>query len=354
MSEVTLSAPATAGEVAAQLRAATRAAFRAETAARQRDPHRFSISGLGGCTRAAAYALAHTPVSDDPEPEEGRAANLGTWQHAGLLPRLAEQLGNASVEVPVTLAAAGIELSGHIDLDWHPVGAVDLKTVGEHRLGRVRRSGDPYYPHRVQASGYALARLQAGRAGSWVGWHYLDRASGDEEIIVQPFTNSTALEVIDRVQELVDYAEEPDMAPRDERGPGLSFACDRCPWLRRCWGDDAEPGVTGAQANLVRNDQDVIAALTHYQDARDREGQGRRDKEDAEALLDRTRFDTYGPVPDRPGVGIRYGRDRGHEVLDQKAARERLVELGEEPPMKPRRGNLRIKLVSIDDGGGQP
>lgn len=346
------SAPATAEQVADELRAATAAAFRAASAQRQRHPHHLGISSLGGCTRRAAYALARVEPSDDPPPREGRAANLGTWEHEGLLPRLAEQLGpQAQTEVPVVLRAAGIEIPGTADLVRDPVVVEDLKTVGEHRLGRVRREGDPFYPHRMQAGGYALARLQDGHPTTWFGWHYLDRASGDEEIMVRPFTNRDALQVVDRVQTLVDWAAgDPDYAPRDERGPGLSFACDECPFLRRCWGEDAEPGQVGAQAVQVRSDADAVEQLARYLDARDRETAAKAEKKDAEAALSRTRFGTYGPVPDRPGLALEYRRDRGYQALDSKAARARLEELGEEPPTAYRQGNLRIKLVSTEGG----
>lgn len=341
-----IDAPTTVAEVEARLSRATSAAFAAATASRRRDPFKVGISSLGGCSRAAAYALSRTPVSDEPGAEEGRAANLGTWQHEGLLPLLAQVLGDAAIERPVVLKAAGLEFPGHIDLDWVPVGPVDLKTVGEHRLGQVRRPGKPFYAHRVQARSYALARLQAGIPTPFLGWHYLDRATGDEHIIAEEFSNAAALDVIDRVQQLADYAEDPDSAPRDERGPGLSPVCDHCPWLRQCWGEDAYPGTAGAQANLVRTDADALAALLDYDDAAQRARQAKKDKEFAVAKLSRTRFATY-PLPDRPGLGIKYTRYRGYEVLDEKAAKQRLIELGEEPPTRWREGNLSITVVKL-------
>lgn len=345
--------PATEQEVATRLRAATVGAFQDASAERQRDPYHVGISALGRCTRANAYALSRTPVSDEPPPEEGRAANLGTWEHEGLLPRIARRLGDAQTEVPVVLRAAGLQLEGHIDLDWSPAGPVDLKTVGEHRLAGVRRTGIAYADHRVQIGGYALARLQAGRRTPFLAWHYLDRATGDEQVLVSRFTNADALAVIDRVQTLVNFAEEPDTAPRDERGPGLSFACDACPWLRRCWGEEAEPGVTGAQSILVRNDADVVEALLAYDTARAQETAAAKVKKDMEARLERTRFSTYGPVPDRPELGIKYTRGKSYDATDGKAAAARLRELGETVPTSRRRGQLQIKLVDIEDGGGQ-
>lgn len=341
---VAAAVPFTPEQAADKIADASRRAFEAATADRQRDPHQVGISSLGGCTRAAAYALARTPVSDDPGPEEGRAANLGTWQHEGFLPRLSAELRPSDIEVEVRLRAAGLSITGHIDLDW-TLMPLDLKTVGEHRLGRVRRAGDPYYAHRVQDAAYGLARMQEGRDTPMLGWHYLDRASGDEEIIVKPFTNRDALDVIDRVRLLRDYAEsDPDMAPRDERGPGLSIVCNRCPWLRRCWGDEAEPGVVGAQASLVTNNAQASAALAQYVAGRDLVNQGEAMKDDAEAKLSRTRFDVY-VHPDRPDLAIKYGRNKSSSKVNNTAAVARLIELGEQPPRVTSKGALRITVV---------
>jgi hypothetical protein len=82
---VTVATPATSAPVVPaptpeaerdRLAEATRRAFVAESAARQRDPHHFGLSSLGGCRRRAAYTIARTPVSDPDLPvREGRAAN---------------------------------------------------------------------------------------------------------------------------------------------------------------------------------------------------------------------------------------------------------------------------------------
>ncbi|MCZ7478837.1 hypothetical protein [Micromonospora sp. WMMC273] len=328
-----------------RLRTAMGRAFRAETASRERDPHHLGLSSVGTCTRRAAYALAKTPVSDRPPVREARQANLGTWEHAGLLPRLSEQLPGSRVESKVRLRAAGLELVGSIDLDDLD-GVVDLKTVGEHRLAAVRRLWRPFYHNRVQVSSYALARLQMGRPVRWVAYLYMDRASGAEEVVVEPFTNALALEVIDRVTLLRALSADPDRAPRDERGPGLSLSCDECPWLKRCWGPDAEPSVVGPQA--VSTDPEIIAALADYDDARARASQAEADKKWALARLNRAAYGTYGPY--------RYGRKRDIEETDRAAAEQRLVDLGEPVPKKKKRGAVDIKVVSRvpQPGEGKP
>lgn len=333
---------------------ATAAAFTAASAARHRHPHQFGISGVGGCRRAAAYALAKIPASDDPGPGEGRAANLGTWEHDGLLPRLAEQLPGSTTEPEVRVRVAGLELIGHIDLD-DPATVVDLKTVGEWRLQGVRagRAGThpdskplpvptgrrvpaAYYHHRMQVGTYGLGRLQEGRPPRYVAWLYLDRANGDQEIIVEEFTNGLALEVIDRLTELAVYAaEDPAAAPADEPGPGLSIVCDQCPWLRSCWGPDAVPGRTGPQA--VKTDPQIEAALLDYVEARSVESAAALAKKVALAKVGQARHRVYGTV--------KYGRNQDSNIVDEAAAVAKLRRLGLEVPRTTRRGAVQVKLV---------
>lgn len=318
-----------------RLAEATRRAFIATSRKRQRDPFHFGLSSVGRCRKAAGYALSRTPPSDPDLPvREGRAANLGTWEHEGLLPELAEQLPGARTEVKVRLRAAGLDIPGSIDLD-DPHTVVDLKTVAEYRLSGVLRAGNPYYEHRLQAGGYGLARLQEGRPPRYVGWHYLDRANGDEAILVERFTNAFAVEVIERVEELADAATAPDEVPRDEPGPGLSFECDECPWLRRCWGPDAEPGNT--RAVRVHTDPEIEAALIEYDAARAAESEAKRRKKVAEAKLEGTRYGQYGRAS--------YGRGAPQVGDDPHAAVRKLKALGLDVPQGTRRGAIKIKLI---------
>lgn len=318
-----------------RLAAATGRAFLAESAARQRPPHHFGLSSVGGCRKAGAYAISRTPPSDPDIPvREGRAANLGTWQHAGLLPRLAEQLPGAQTEVKVQLRLAGLVIPGSIDLD-DPQTVLDLKTVGEYRLNGVVRTNAAYPNHRLQAGGYGLARLQEGRPPRYVAFHYLDRANGDECIVVEPFTNAYAQQVVDRVEELAELALAPDEAPRDERGPGLSFSCDECPWLRRCWGPDAEPGST--RALRAHDDPAIEAALIDYDRARALESQAKRDKKLAEAQVEGVRYGQYGRAS--------YGRGKEQHGDDPYAAVRKLKALGLDVPQGTKRGAIKIKIT---------
>lgn len=333
--------PLTVADERRRLTEATRAAFVAESRARQRDPHHVGMSSLGRCRRATAYALARTPVSDPDLPvREGRAANLGTWEHTGLLPRLAEQLPGAQVEVRVRLRAAGLDIPGSIDLD-DPYTVLDLKTVGEHRLAGVVRTYSAYHSHRIQAGGYGVGRLQEGRPPRFIGFHYLDRANGDECIVVERFTNRYAGEVVDAVHELAAMAEAPDDAPRDEPGPGLSFECDECPWLRRCWGPDAEPGST--RAVRVHDDAEIEQALLDYDTARAAESKAKAAKKVAEAKVAGAAFGVYGRAE--------YGRGKAVTKDDPHAAARKLRALGLDVPQRTDRGALKIKIVKPPVGG---
>jgi hypothetical protein len=325
------------------------AAFLAESADNPHDPTRLSMSGLGGCVRAAAYAVAGTPASDTPPPDEKRAAHLGTWQHNGLLPRMATALTNilgaqVVVEHPVELSVGGVTVPGRLDLALLGDVALtlDLKTVGEWRLHGVRRAG-PYSEHRVQVLGYALAQHQAGHPVRWVAWLYMDRARGELEIIVEPFTNAAALAVVDQVHRIAWFANDnPDDAPREANGPGLSFACDGCPWLRRCWGDGAQSGVVGAQRTMARDDPGTQAAIALYDDARRRESEAKKDKEFARAILDGKPRGEYGPWE----LGWRPGGRR----LNERQARELLTQHGEEVPVTQSAPSIVVQLVAAATG----
>lgn len=328
----------TAGQVAALIRDLTGRVFANETRRRQdgRDPTRLTMSGLGGCTRACAYSLAGTPASDVPPEEEARSAMLGDVIHAWFLPALAELVGvGAQVEKPVQLRAAGITIDGTLDMVWNGL-VLDLKTVREFRLHGVRRFGT-YTEHEAQVYGYALAEHQSGNPVRWVAWLYMDRATGEVEIRVERFTNSRALAVIDRVEKLKLFAQDPDSAPREARGPGLSYACNRCPWLRRCWGDDAVPGEIGAQRSIAATDPGIEFALAMYANATSRQAAAKLDQEFAKAIL--------AAVPPGQYGAWKYRLGKPGKLLDQQQVREDYAALGKEPPEKTSSGRVLISPV---------
>lgn len=336
----------TAPDVAARTRRLVADAFAEQNRRRQagRDPTRLTMSGLGGCTRAAAYSIAGTPPSDTPPEQEARQALLGTLIHEGLLPTMAELLGDDAVhESPVTVTGGGLTITGTLDLA-HGATVWDVKSVREFRLRGVRMLGT-YSEHRIQVLGYALGRYQAGHPVEWVSWIYIDRSTGEVHIESEPFTNAAALAVINRLEEIAQFAtNDPDQAPRRTirgerrsgmRGPGLSYQCDRCPWLRRCWGDDATPGEVGAQTTVARTDAGVEYALALYAAGADAASTGRADQEFAKAILAKTPPGTYGNWVYRVG-------DPG-TTWDNEAIRADYAARGLPVPTKPTAGQTQVK-----------
>lgn len=328
-----------ADQLAELVRDAVSRAFEAESRSRLRDPHHLGISGLGRCTRAAAHALARTDPSDSVNPREGRAANLGTWEHNGLLPRLCEQIQGATHEREVTLRAGGVVVRGRVDMPAPDV-VLDLKTVGEYRLQQIRRSG-AVLSHLIQTAGYGVALLQTGIPVRWLVLLYMDRANGDVEPIVIPFTNRLALMAIGRVAALAQHAENPDEAPQVDaggaklHGPDLEFECRECPWMRRCWGDGAS---ADSPPEREFSDHDVERLLVDYDAARAVEKAAKSQKDQILRLLDGTPRGVYGVV--------RYARSSDIRVDDGSAALRMLRELGIEIPQKLRKGPARITLVA--------
>lgn len=311
--------------------------FSDETRARYRDPNALGISSLPGCTRAAAFAMSGERPSDVFDTAEARMANIGTWIHQGLLPRLASRLDGV-IEREVTLSASGVSIPGHIDVDT-PTVTIDLKTVMEWGLQDVRSDG-PRKGHWLQVAGYGVARLQAGDPPKYLSIVYLDRSVGDEEVFVTPFVNRHLVDVLERVAEIARWAEDAAVAPRRDAfdvamyGPGHSSQCDTCPWLRGCWGDD----VRTDRARHQFDDSEVERLLLEYVELTAAGGRSDRRRHAIVALLEATRYGTYGRAS--------YRRGRGSEVDDQAAACALLRDMGYEVPRRTRRGQLRIRLLA--------
>jgi hypothetical protein len=249
-------------------------------------------------------------------------ANIGTMIHEGLLPRLAALLDGQD-EQPVTLRVGELVINGRCDLYSEPLQLLmDLKTVGTYKFGSLTEVVDA---HRMQVAGYAWAMRQAGHPVRWVAWLYLDRSSGAPRVLTEPFTDELVELVRGRCEELTVYARTPESAPRDERGPGLSFVCDGCPWLR-CWGEDAEPGRIGAQAVLAHDDVGVEQALALYDDARARASEAKGEMEFARAMLHRAEPGHYG--------GYQLGWSTPGSTADTAAVMDLLTSAGIPVPTK--------------------
>lgn len=325
-------------QVRQALEQAIRRSFVAASTIRNREPHHLGLSALARCTRQAAYKLAGTEPSDVVLPDEGRPANLGTWQHEGILPHLVDEISGARKEVEISLRVAGQRLRGHADL-LAPEIVFDLKTVMPYRLQLIRHQG-PMPSHVLQLATYGVGLLQAGHSVRWLVLAYLDRASGDLEVVTLRFTNRLALQVIDRIFDLSRHAQSPDEAPRADAdgnsmyGPGFGYSCNECPWLRRCWGPDAQPG----QRQPRQYERPEVEALLHaYAEQRAARAEADQHMEEILALLEHTPHGVYG--------AIRYGRNRDSKTNDPKAAYHLLEELGIEIPQTWRTGAVSIRYV---------
>lgn len=307
------------------------------------DPFGMSISAIGRCDKQAAHRIAGTEPSDPhlAGAGEARAAMLGTWIHAGLLPVLADVLvcddpqptNWAQDERPVTLTAAGIPVRGTTDLYTPRHGGIclDLKTVREYALNTLAGQDGPFPDHFIQVSAYSLALHQSGYPVRWMAWLYLDRASGDLMIKVAPFDADASLAVVNRMTRLAQLADNPDQAPRTERGPGFSYQCDQCPWLRRCWGPDAAPRDTAAPIlAAVPQDAaqaDVEALLKAYSREREQTAKHKKEQDFYKQIIESTGAGSYGELG--------WHHSGGRDVFDAKEGERLLVEAGIPVPMKP-------------------
>ncbi len=329
-------APARVDDIAARLHQAVADAFTAYTTDVQNqreDLFALTMSGLGGCSRAAAYRIARTEPSEPLVFREMREANIGTMMHLGLLPHLARFLAGEE-EVAVTLREGGLVIKGRSDLYTERDKLVaDLKTVGQYKFTALGETANR--SHRLQVAGYALAVQQGGQEVEWVAWVYVDRSSGQDQIIAEPFGEELINLVRERCAELATYAENPEAAPRDERGPGLSIICDSCPWLRECWGADARPGEIGAQRILCHDQAAVAEALRLYDDARAREKEATADKEFARAMFSGFEPGAYGEFA--------FNWSAAGQAADKDAAVKLLADAGIPVPTKPTPRRLVVK-----------
>jgi hypothetical protein len=305
---------------------------------------RMSLSKLGGCTREGAYRISGTPpdLGWEQRQKEKRPAALGTWEHRGIIPRLRRRLRGARSEMPVVLSGSGLTLAGRADLRWRRAakhggaGIVDVKTVREYGLTWVRENG-ARDRDQLQVDAYAMACREAGEDIRWTAIIYLDRAGGDDHIVVQPFDPSRAWKVMDRLAELASAAKMPAMASRDERGPGLSWVCDGCAWLKQCWGEGAEPGQVGGQNILIQEGAyQVEAVLEMYDAARARVKEGTEDKEFARALL------VGQPAGDYGAFTLGWGRSSRGGSIDKAKAWDALA------------GSLDLESLAADKGVDLP
>jgi len=288
-----------------------------------------TMSALGGCRRYGAYLEAGVDMTN---PQTSHpAAMLGGFIHEGTLPRLAATIPGAVTEEAVewTPYEGAAPVRGRLDLAA-PGIVVDLKTMSEWKMERFLDHG-PQRGHRWQAHGYGEARVQAGQEVDRVQIVAIERASGQVATWEDDHHADRMEPIIEWVEEVRDHAQrDPDAAPRDEYGPGISYLCDVCPFLTRCWGDDARPGRRGPQAADPTDVPAISSALALYRDAMRREREAKDDKAFAGAVIANAPKGVYGSHELR----WKRGYDR-QPTLDTGKAIDLLTVAGIDPPMKP-------------------
>lgn len=279
------------------------------------------MSALGGCEREAGYILAGTPPSDTPPPN--RAAVLGTWLHALVLPILGDVFGDdAVVEGEVRLD----DLRGHSDLYVTVraleglAAAADLKTCTGAAISRAKRYG-PRRRHRWQVQTYAAARRQAGERVDYIVIIYLDRGTGEHWVHVEPYDEQAVREAADWLRHVRAVADRnPDLGTRTYRGPGVDAGCDSCRWSTRCYPDGPRSIITTSD----EPDAMLELVLGRRMDAADQKTDIDKDAKFYADALAGTPEGDYGPFH-------LHWKSNGRR-LAQKLATERLERHGLEVP----------------------
>lgn len=302
-----------------------------------------SISGVGRCIRESAYKISLTPPDPGGYPRSGRAAWLGTWLHRGLIPLMRISLRGSRSEYRVHLTHGGLSMRGRMDLWWVPARTViDLKSVRDYGLAWARRDG-PKQSVRLQVATYAYALEQAGKTVDHIAYLYVERGTGAHEVIVEEYDYELRALVKARLDAIEAASFMPQLAEREERGPGLSIVCDGCAWLIRCWGEAAVAGAVGPQTQLITSAESAASVLELYANGAAAEGRAKKDKDFARAMLDATEPGIYGDYE----LGWT-GGGGGKDAPDPVAMERRLSELGESIPMKwagARKRSISVKLA---------
>lgn len=280
------------------------------------------MSALGGCEREAGYIIAGTPPSDTPAPN--RAAVLGTWLHAMILPILGDVFGDDAV---VEGAVALEDLRGHSDLyvtlrtlDGLGVAA-DLKTCTRSAISNAKRKG-PRRRHRWQVMTYAAARRAAGERVDVIVVIYLERETGEHWVHVEPYDDDVVADGARWYRHVREVAgRNPDLLPRTYRGPGIDSGCDGCRWSTRCYPDGPRSIIsTAADPDAALEmvlERRMIAAETKLDVEKDSKFYG--------SALEGT------PEGDHGNYNLRW-KSNGRR-LSQKLAAERLERHGLEVPL---------------------
>jgi hypothetical protein len=288
------------------------------------------MSMIGGCRRQAAYALRDGWPD---EPGSGSAtAYLGTAIHDRLLPDLADRLGG-QVEPEVWTVVEGIEIVGHPDLVLDEGECLDLKTVSQWYYETCKRRVP--WEHRLQVTAGALATDSIGCC-----LLYVNRSDGARFAVSWDIEEYTG----DLMEWVRQIQVDPNDAPRDERGPVLSWKCDQCPWVKQCWGPLDE---FRAPQSIVADEIGIEMALEEYDAARQIAADAKKDQEFWRQVLDGSESGPYGIWE----LGWTGGGGPIKDTPDYEAAWEWLEETGGPLPYKrgkPKKPSISVKRRTQD------
>jgi hypothetical protein len=315
-------------------------------------------SSVGRCRRQAGYGYSGVPADDGYARSGSVAAWVGTAVHTAFLPVLRNLLAPARIELSTTWAPRVTHgdtppITGHVDLYRRRSElALDLKTVSRHQLDLVRREG-ARLKDLLQLHANAASLNAEGKPCTRVALLYvctetsMDRSDGEGLLYVQEVDPELTATVVRWWAEVTSTPV--DELPRDERGPGLSFSCDWCPFLRRCWGEDAMPGQVGAQAVVAVEDDAIASALqlladanTRYTDAGRAQRKAEADKDFAAAILTGTAEGAYSSAS---GQTYELSWKPGQMRLDQQEAARLLEELNIGVPRKRGSSKPAVKVI---------
>ena len=303
-------------------------------------------SDVGTCRRRAGYRLHRTPETDA---ADHVAATLGTWLHAGLLKALAVEYGAVT---EVRLQAPHLRGRADAVYPWDSI-VEDVKTRGDS-FPYVVRDG-PRTSERWQVTlyawllrmGYVVDKRDVAMHPEVLRLRYVKRSDGHEHVVEWDYDDDDATDALAWLEEVV-VSKAPEVLPRDQAGPGLSFICDSCPWLRQCWGADATPGRTGPQRLELRDDDDVAAALAQYAEGRTLAKQGDDLKKRARARLTGVEEGVYG------GLALRWTGGRSRRVVDVERSAGLLQALDLPVPLREPEVDEERLLQVLSEQGLQP
>jgi CRISPR/Cas system-associated exonuclease Cas4 (RecB family) len=301
------------------------------------------MSALGGCRRAAGYALRGFPR----EKATGTIqAVLGTAVHELAARAASEQFPEALAE-KLEVRFAG--LLGHPDLYYKPV-VRDLKTTGRASTLESWKGKGPPQKHIWQVNAYAAGLIVDGFDASVVQIDYLARDTGDTWLWEAPFD----LDAVHDALEWLRLVRETEMGflPRDFRPE--SPQCRSCPFFQQCWEKPAMPGRDFRSA-LFRDDPDAAAWARRLADARKRKAQAEADEADAKGALDALRpaeVGRGGAYVTVPGMdeALHWTRVSGRRRPDMQQISADYAQAGAEPPMITGEAGYRLTVISRPDG----